>query len=102
MTGSTQIKAFSLKSTDHCILILYGMIMPFNNLCRVSAGNVGRSNGSKYGTVNGTKVISNAPFTATGDWGAWGEKMVSVPMNQGINTLKLITTGTEGPNIDRI
>ena len=24
--------------------------------------------------VNGTKVLSNEPFTATGSWSTWGEK----------------------------
>jgi xylan 1,4-beta-xylosidase len=52
--------------------------------------------------VNGTKVISNAAFEATGSWTAWAEKTVQVPMNSGINTLKVVTTGTEGPNIDSI
>lgn len=52
--------------------------------------------------VNGTKVISNTPFSATGSWFSWGEKTIQVPMNAGINTLKVMTTGTEGPNIDNI
>lgn len=52
--------------------------------------------------VNGTKVISNAAFTATGSWTTWGEKTIQVPMNSGINTLKVVTTGTEGPNVDSI
>lgn len=52
--------------------------------------------------VNGTKVLSNTPFTATGSWTSWGEKTIQVPMNTGINTLRVVTTGTEGPNIDSI
>ncbi|MGG4220490.1 carbohydrate-binding protein [Paenibacillus jamilae] len=52
--------------------------------------------------VNGTKVISNADFTATGSWATWGEKTIQVPMNSGNNTLKVVTTGTEGPNIESI
>ncbi|MNF08078.1 Exo-beta-D-glucosaminidase precursor [compost metagenome] len=52
--------------------------------------------------VNGTKVISNADFAATGSWSTWVEKTIQVPMNVGDNSLKLVTTGTEGPNIDRI
>lgn len=52
--------------------------------------------------VNGTKVISSAAFTETGGWGTWGEKTIQVSMNSGNNTLKLVTTGTEGPNIDNI
>lgn len=52
--------------------------------------------------VNGTKVISNASFGSTGAWSTWGEKTIQVPMNEGTNTLKLVTTGTEGPNVDNI
>ncbi|WP_430026805.1 carbohydrate-binding protein [Paenibacillus turicensis] len=52
--------------------------------------------------VNGTKVINNAPFTATGHWGTWGETTIQVPMNEGMNSFKVVTTGTEGPNIDNI
>lgn len=52
--------------------------------------------------VNGTKVSSNVPFSATGGWGTWAEKTIQVPMNSGNNTLKFVTTGTEGPNIDKI
>lgn len=50
--------------------------------------------------VNGTKVISNAAFAATGSWSAWGEKTIQVSMNTGTNTVKVVTTGTEGPNLD--
>lgn len=52
--------------------------------------------------VNGTKVISNTPFSATGSWTAWGENTVQVTLNSGNNTIKVVTTGTEGPNIDSI
>ncbi|ADM69495.1 Glucuronoxylanase XynC [Paenibacillus polymyxa E681] len=52
--------------------------------------------------VNGTKVISNAAFTATGSWATWGEKTIQVPMNNGNNTFKVVTTGMEGPNIESI
>lgn len=52
--------------------------------------------------VNGTKVISDAAFDATGSWGIWEEKTIQIPMNSGINTLKVVTTGTEGPNLKSI
>ena len=52
--------------------------------------------------INGTRVLTNTPFVATGSWSTWGEKTISVQMNSGINTLRLATTGTEGPNIDWI
>ncbi|WP_438286905.1 carbohydrate-binding protein [Paenibacillus hubeiensis] len=52
--------------------------------------------------VNGTKVISNEPFPATGSWSTWSEKTIQVPMNAGTNTITVVTTGTEGPNVDNI
>lgn len=53
--------------------------------------------------VNGTKVIGKAAFEATGGLETWGEKSLQIPMSSGNNnTLKLVTTGTEGPNIDQI
>ncbi|WP_342423361.1 carbohydrate-binding protein [Paenibacillus sp. FSL E2-0178] len=52
--------------------------------------------------VNGSKVISNTAFAATGSWTTWGESTIQVPMNIGNNTLKVVTTGTEGPNVDSI
>ena len=52
--------------------------------------------------VNGVKVISNTAFAATGSWSTWGEKTIQVTMNAGTNTLQVVTTGTEGPNIDNI
>lgn len=52
--------------------------------------------------VNGTKVIDNAAFPATGSWSTWGETTIQVPMTSGVNTLKVVTTGTEGPNVDYI
>ncbi|UPK41363.1 carbohydrate-binding protein [Paenibacillus pabuli] len=52
--------------------------------------------------VNGTKVISNEPFPATGSWSTWSEKTIQIPMNMGTNTIKVVTTGTEGPNVDNI
>jgi glucuronoarabinoxylan endo-1,4-beta-xylanase len=52
--------------------------------------------------VNGVKVLSNEPFTATGSWSTWAEKSIYVSMNTGTNTLRLETTGTEGPNVDQI
>jgi glucuronoarabinoxylan endo-1,4-beta-xylanase len=52
--------------------------------------------------ANGTKVIDNTAFTSTGSWTSWGEKTIQVSFVSGDNTLKLVTTGTEGPNIDNI
>ena len=42
------------------------------------------------------------PLQRTGGWATWGEKTLQVSMNSGNNTLKVVTTGTEGPNIDSV
>ncbi|PXV95643.1 alpha-L-arabinofuranosidase [Lachnotalea glycerini] len=52
--------------------------------------------------VNGAKVSSDVSFEATGSWSTWGEKTIQVALKSGSNTLKVVTTGTEGPNIDSI
>ncbi|WP_438448428.1 carbohydrate-binding protein [Gorillibacterium sp. sgz5001074] len=52
--------------------------------------------------VNGTKALSQVAFAATGSWTSWGELSIQVPMVNGTSTLKLVTTGTEGPNIDHV
>ncbi len=52
--------------------------------------------------VNGTKALSDVPFEATGSWATWNEKSFQVPMVNGTSTLKLVTTGTGGPNIDNV
>ncbi|PZD94495.1 glycosyl hydrolase [Paenibacillus sambharensis] len=52
--------------------------------------------------VNGTKMTESASFGPTGSWSNWAEKTITVPMNTGTNTLRFVTNGTEGPNIDYI
>ncbi|MGF7031494.1 O-glycosyl hydrolase [Paenibacillus mucilaginosus] len=53
--------------------------------------------------VNGTKMISDVTFESTGSWAVWGDKSIQIPMSVGNNnTLKLVPTGTDGPNIDQI
>ncbi|MDD9265452.1 carbohydrate-binding protein [Paenibacillus sp. GCM10023248] len=52
--------------------------------------------------VNGTKMLTDVAFAATGSLSTWGEKSVQVPMISGNNTIKLVTTGTDGPNVDHI
>ncbi len=60
----------------------------------------GTSNLDVY--VNGTLTLSNVPFEATGSGNTWKDKSIQVPMVNGTSTLKLVTTGTGGPNIDNI
>lgn len=53
--------------------------------------------------VNGSRVQSNVAFPATGSWSTWSTVSVQVQIPQGSgNTVRLVTTGTEGPNIDSV
>lgn len=61
--------------------------------------------GTRYVDVylNDEKIISDLAFEETGSWSNWGEKSIQIPMSVGNdNRLKLVTNGTEGPNIDHI
>lgn len=61
--------------------------------------------GTRYLDVylNDQKVVSDLAFEATGSWSTWADKSIQIPMSIGNNNvLKLVTTGTEGPNIDHI
>lgn len=60
----------------------------------------GTSNLDVY--VNGSLALSGVPFEATGSGNTWKDKSIQVPMVNGTSTLKLVTTGTGGPNIDNI
>ncbi|GIG38762.1 carbohydrate-binding protein [Cellulomonas phragmiteti] len=53
--------------------------------------------------VNGTRALTNVAFPATGSWSTWQTMSVQVQIPQGnANTVRLVTTGTEGPNIDSV
>ncbi|PYE47975.1 carbohydrate-binding protein [Paenibacillus barcinonensis] len=60
----------------------------------------GTSNVDVY--VNGSLALSSVPFEATGSGSTWKEKSIQVPMVNGTSTLKFVTTGTGGPNLDNI
>lgn len=60
----------------------------------------GTSNVDVY--VNGSLALSSVTFEATGSGSTWKEKSIQVPMVNGTSTLKFVTTGTGGPNIDNI
>ncbi len=60
----------------------------------------GTSNVDVY--VNGSLALSSVAFEATGSGSTWKEKSIQVPMVNGTSTLKFVTTGTGGPNIDNI
>jgi hypothetical protein len=64
------------------------------------------ANGSSDGArgadvvVNGATVTSTS-FENTGTWNTWSTKTVTVPLNAGDNTIRLVATGSGGlPNID--
>ncbi|MCD0447245.1 carbohydrate-binding protein [Glycomyces sp. A-F 0318] len=53
--------------------------------------------------VNGTTVQSASAFSATGAWTTWSTKTVTVPLNAGSNTVRLVaTTGAGLANIDYV
>jgi rhamnogalacturonan endolyase len=77
---------------------------------RTSAGEatveIRFANGSSDGArgaevvVNGATVTSTS-FENTGGWSAWSTKTVTVPLNEGDNTIRLVATDSGGlPNID--
>jgi hypothetical protein len=52
--------------------------------------------------VNGATVTSTS-FENTGGWSAWSTKTVTVPLNEGDNTIRLVATGSGGlPNLDYV
>lgn len=67
---------------------------------------IGFANGSSGGArgadvvVNGSTVAA-VSFENTGSWSDWNTKTVTVPLNEGDNTVRLVATGRDGlPNID--
>jgi hypothetical protein len=64
------------------------------------------ANGSSSGARGAEVVVNGATVTSTsfenaGGWSAWSTKTVTVPLNEGDNTIRLVATDSEGlPNID--
>jgi O-glycosyl hydrolase len=52
--------------------------------------------------VDGAKAESEVAFEATGSWSTWAKKSIQVPMTAGTATVRVVTTGTGGPNIDSL
>ncbi|WP_214321273.1 CBM35 domain-containing protein [Nonomuraea sediminis] len=51
-------------------------------------------------TVNGT-AVGELPFAPTANWDTWANAEVTVPLNAGANSVKLVsTTANGGPNLD--
>jgi hypothetical protein len=54
-------------------------------------------------TVNGVLVRDDLAFPGTGAWSTWGTASVTVPLNAGVNPLRLTSAvASGGPNIDKI
>lgn len=51
-------------------------------------------------SVNNSVLNPAADFPATGSWASWGSQSFEVSLPAGLNTIRLSTTGFEGPNID--
>lgn len=52
--------------------------------------------------VNNEVINTQLDLPATGSWNSWGNYHLEIALAEGINTLRLSTTGFEGPNIDYI
>jgi fibronectin type 3 domain-containing protein len=52
--------------------------------------------------VNGATVNPTVEFEATGDWSVWQELTVTVALQEGLNSIRLATTGEGGPHLDRL
>jgi glucose/arabinose dehydrogenase len=53
-------------------------------------------------TVNGVIVKTRVAFASTGSGGTWSLRTVNVKLLAGVNTIRLTSTGTGGPNLDHL
>ena len=53
-------------------------------------------------SVNGYTINSFLSFPSTGTWTNYQELKVQATLNGGANTIKLTTTGADGPNVDHL
>jgi Carbohydrate binding module (family 6) len=52
-------------------------------------------------SVNGTVVEAGHSFASTGTWDTWANYTLTVPLNAGANTVRLVSTSADGgPNLD--
>ncbi len=50
-------------------------------------------------SVNGTVAAAGHSFASTGTWDAWADYALTVPLNAGANTVRLVSTSADGgPN----
>lgn len=52
--------------------------------------------------INGVLVTNNLSFAATGSFSVWTDVALSVHLDEGVNTIRLIANGQSGPNIDSL
>jgi len=52
--------------------------------------------------VNGTLAANSLAFAPTGSWSTWKTQNVQVALQAGQNTVRITTTGTNGPNVDSL
>jgi hypothetical protein len=52
--------------------------------------------------VNGQLVNGALSFAPTGSWSRWGEVSVTMPLDRGPRTVRLVSTGSNGPNLDQV
>ncbi len=53
-------------------------------------------------TVNGQTATTGLSFAPTGSWTTWREVTYDITLSQGVNTVRLASTGTSGANIDAL
>jgi hypothetical protein len=52
-------------------------------------------------SLNGTVVATGRSFASTGTWDTWVSYTLTVSLNAGANTLRLVSTSADGgPNLD--
>lgn len=72
-----------------------------NYLCLFNVANGGTSNRQMRIDVNGATDYWVLDFLPTGNWTMWTEQNIVLPMNKGVNTIRLTSfMGDGGPNFD--
>ncbi len=72
-----------------------------NYLCLFNVANGGTSNRQMRIDVNGAADYWVLDFLPTGNWTTWIEQNIVLPMNKGVNTIRLTSfMGDGGPNFD--
>ena len=71
--------------------------------CTIVFANGGSAGRPMNILVNGSVVVNNIDFPVTGGWTAWSQTNVTFGLAAGNNTIRLLSTGSEGgPNVDKM